>query len=151
MSINLQDGRKSTLIHNPGTMPMSSDQDLPRELTRDERVKLERDVSLVSEFSKLKLDREAKRNWDLFYKRNTTRFFKDRHWTTREFEELCCDATSNETTKRVLFEVGCGVGNLFYPLLEEGSQFFVHACDLSPRAVQFVKVRRSRKRQDSIQ
>ena len=44
--------------------------------------------------------------------------------------------------RRVLFEVGCGVGNFFYPLLQDGLDFQVHACDLSPRAVQFVKVGR---------
>ena len=32
------------------------------------------------------------------------------------------------------------MGNLFYPLLEEIPNLFVHACDFSPRAVQFVKV-----------
>lgn len=50
--------------------------------------KLAGERTLVSEFKQLKLEREAQKNWDLFYKRNTTNFFKDRHWTTREFEEL---------------------------------------------------------------
>ncbi len=44
--------------------------------------------TLVSDFKQMKLEKEAQKNWDLFYKRNTTNFFKDRHWTTREFEEL---------------------------------------------------------------
>eukprot|EP00117_Sycon_ciliatum_P035452 scpid39488/ scgid3731/ Methyltransferase-like protein 6 len=43
------------------------------------------------------------------------------------------------TGRRVILEVGCGVGNFFYPLLEDGLNFFVHACDLSPRAIEFVK------------
>ena len=60
-----------------------------RELTEDERVKLEADKTLVTEFKQNKLEKEAQKNWDLFYKRNTTKFFKDRHWTTREFSELC--------------------------------------------------------------
>ncbi|KAJ1336569.1 hypothetical protein BSLG_007353 [Batrachochytrium salamandrivorans] len=41
-----------------------------------------------SEFKRNKLINEAARNWDIFYKRNTTNFFKDRHWTMREFPEL---------------------------------------------------------------
>lgn len=44
--------------------------------------------ALVSGFKQMKLEREAQKNWDLFYKRNSTHFFKDRHWTTREFDEL---------------------------------------------------------------
>ena len=40
-------------------------------------------------------------------------------------------------------EVGCGVGNAFFPLLEEDITLFVHACDLSQRAIQFVKVTRT--------
>jgi methyltransferase-like protein 6 len=50
--------------------------------------KLTGDQTLVSDFKQMKLEKEAQKNWDLFYKRNTTNFFKDRHWTTREFEEL---------------------------------------------------------------
>ena len=42
--------------------------------------------------------------------------------------------------QRVLLEAGCGVGNLCYPLLEEIPNLFIHACDFSQRAVQFVKV-----------
>lgn len=59
-----------------------------RVLTPEELKKLNCDRALVSDFKQLKLEKEAQKNWDLFYKRNSTNFFKDRHWTTREFEEL---------------------------------------------------------------
>ncbi|XP_047303411.1 tRNA N(3)-cytidine methyltransferase METTL6 isoform X8 [Homo sapiens] len=59
-----------------------------RILTSEEEEKLKRDQTLVSDFKQQKLEQEAQKNWDLFYKRNSTNFFKDRHWTTREFEEL---------------------------------------------------------------
>lgn len=59
-----------------------------RDLTQEELDRLSSEKTLVSEFKQMKLETEAQRNWDLFYKRNTTNFFKDRHWTTREFDEL---------------------------------------------------------------
>ncbi|KAL0171567.1 hypothetical protein M9458_031878, partial [Cirrhinus mrigala] len=59
-----------------------------RTLTQEELEKLRNDRVLVSDFKQQKLELEAQKNWDLFYKRNTTNFFKDRHWTTREFDEL---------------------------------------------------------------
>lgn len=59
-----------------------------RILSSEEEDKLQRDRALVSDFKQQKLEKEAQKNWDLFYKRNSTNFFKDRHWTTREFEEL---------------------------------------------------------------
>ncbi|KAG8009771.1 Methyltransferase-like protein 6 [Nibea albiflora] len=94
--------------------------------------------ALVSDFKQLKLEREAQKNWDLFYKRNTTNFFKDRHWTTREFEELKA-CREFESQRLVLLEAGCGVGNCIFPLLEDDLNIFVYACDFSPRAVEFVK------------
>ena len=59
-----------------------------RTLSDEEKEKLAKDVSLVSEFKQNKFEKEAQKNWDIFYKRNTTKFFKDRHWTRREFGEL---------------------------------------------------------------
>lgn len=59
-----------------------------RTLTPEEIEKLRNDRVLVSDFKQQKLESDAQKNWDLFYKRNTTNFFKDRHWTTREFDEL---------------------------------------------------------------
>lgn len=100
-----------------------------------ERLKIQ-DTRKVSEYKANTLEIEAKKNWDLFYKRNETRFFRDRHWTTREFQDLLNRA---ECTERVLFEIGCGVGNFIYPLIEEKLNFRIVACDLSPRAIEIVK------------
>jgi len=98
---------------------------------------------MVSEFKAEKLEKEAKKNWDIFYKRNETKFFKDRHWTTREFEELVANdevgSGESDEKKKILLEVGCGVGNFAFPLIEDSLDFFIYCCDFSPRAVEFVQ------------
>uniref|UniRef100_A0A3B4FYR4 tRNA N(3)-cytidine methyltransferase n=1 Tax=Pundamilia nyererei TaxID=303518 RepID=A0A3B4FYR4_9CICH len=109
-----------------------------RVLTLGEQERLNGERALVSDFKQMKLEKEAQKNWDLFYKRNTTNFFKDRHWTTREFEELKA-CREFESQKLVLLEAGCGVGNCIFPLLEDDLNIFVYACDFSPRAVEFVR------------
>lgn len=109
-----------------------------RILSTEEEEKLRRDQALVSAFKQQKLEKEAQKNWDLFYKRNSTNFFKDRHWTTREFEELR-SCREYEGQKLTLLEAGCGVGNCLFPLLEEDLNLFAYACDFSPRAVDYVK------------
>ncbi|XP_028985294.1 tRNA N(3)-methylcytidine methyltransferase METTL6 [Betta splendens] len=119
-------------------VPRQSCTSTARVLTQEELDRLRSDRALVSEFKQVKLEKEAQRNWDLFYKRNTTNFFKDRHWTTREFEELkACREFASQ--RLVLLEAGCGVGNCIFPLLEDDRSIFVYACDFSPRAVDFVK------------
>lgn len=80
-SAGLQDESSSRV---PGQTTSSTG----RVLSPEEQRRLADERTLVSDFKQLKLEREAQKNWDLFYKRNSTRFFKDRHWTTREFEEL---------------------------------------------------------------
>lgn len=70
------------------SVPGQTESSIGRVLSPEELRRLADEGSLVSDFKQLKLEREAQKNWDLFYKRNSTHFFKDRHWTTREFEEL---------------------------------------------------------------
>lgn len=119
-----------------------------RELSDEELKRLESDVQVVSDYHQNKLEKEAKKNWDLFYKRNGTRFFKDRHWTLREFKELLTTdkQTSSNLSKddvierqQTLLEIGCGVGNFFFPLIEEKTSFFVYACDFSSKAIELCK------------
>ncbi|KCV72358.1 hypothetical protein H696_01751 [Fonticula alba] len=154
-----------------------------------------------------KLRREIGRNWDKFYMRNQTNFFRDRHWTRREFHELylatpCpvhqrtdCPDPEAPVAKRarhhpdaddgpamaeptapepaevahaapdtddlatvtpgdlddlghafdpaaqhaLLLEVGCGVGNFLFPMLSLNPHLRAYACDISPRAVNFVQ------------
>merc|ERR1719150_1338663 len=74
-------------------------------LTEEQKVALERqDSRTVSSFRSEKFDKEAKKHWDIFYKRNENRFFKDRHWTTREFWELCDTSHDMDCSSKVLAE-----------------------------------------------
>ncbi|XP_062925867.1 tRNA N(3)-methylcytidine methyltransferase METTL6 isoform X5 [Mobula hypostoma] len=77
-----------TVTYSKSETPLPVTGNKGRTLTPAEMEMLMKDQSLVSDFKQQKLEREAQKNWDLFYKRNSTNFFKDRHWTTREFEEL---------------------------------------------------------------
>ncbi|XP_058121358.1 tRNA N(3)-methylcytidine methyltransferase METTL6 [Anopheles ziemanni] len=123
-------------------------------LSETEKERLEQqNKRMVTPFQAQKLEQEARKHWDLFYKRNENRFFKDRHWTTREFAELLSSDSGPEASENVkeakqldsdesksLLEVGCGVGNLIFPLIEDGHRdYFIYACDLSPRAVDLVR------------
>lgn len=135
-SVGMNDAADS--IHTPEVAPFQRKGHHVRALTPEEAGKLDKDCSTVSDFKQLKLEREAQKNWDLFYKRNSVNFFKDRHWTTREFEELKTFRTFNGQ-KLAILEAGCGVGNCLFPLLEEDLNIFAYACDFSPRAVEFVK------------
>lgn len=78
------------------------------------------------------LDKDAALNWDLFYKRHATQFFRDRHYLHKELPALL--------SARSILEVGCGVGNTVYPLLDLcPPSTRLWACDFSPTAVDLVK------------
>ncbi len=92
----------------------------------------------VSAFWQAKYRRESAKSWDCFYKRNEGRFFKDRHWISREFPELFA---APQGRRRVVLEVGCGVGNFALPLVEESeaAALMVYACDFSDHAIQLFR------------
>lgn len=113
-----------------------------KHLTEEERTKLEGDSVMVTDYKRNKFEQEAKKNWDLFYKRNSTHFFKDRHWITREFPELLVTKSELDDPQRTTFllEAGCGVGNTVFPLLSDNKDLFVYACDFSSKAIELLKV-----------
>jgi methyltransferase-like protein 6 len=47
----------------------------------------------------------------------------------------------DERPKKVIMEIGCGVGNSMFPLLQVNPDLYFYALDFSPRAIAFVKVR----------
>ncbi|KAI9595972.1 methyltransferase-like protein 6-like protein [Syncephalis fuscata] len=102
---------------------------------------LSQDTQVVSEFWTKKYKNEAARNWDLFYKRNTTNFFKDRHWIDREFYELSTPSIDDQghPRRKLVLEVGCGVGNFVFPTMQAHPTHRFFACDFSKRAIDFVK------------
>ncbi|XP_054169275.1 tRNA N(3)-methylcytidine methyltransferase METTL6-like [Oppia nitens] len=108
-----------------------------RQLTDEEMAKLTNDLA-INEFRQNKLEKESKKNWDLFYKRNTNKFFKDRHWTQREFSELIGDHMSEDRDVFML-EVGCGVGNTIWPLIEDKTRLNLYVCDFSPVAIDLLQ------------
>ncbi|KDO73517.1 hypothetical protein CISIN_1g008457mg [Citrus sinensis] len=87
----------------------------------------------VSPFWRDKYEREAKKYWDLFYKRHQDRFFKDRHYLDKEWGRYFSGAGRKD-----VLEVGCGAGNTIFPLIAAYPDVFVYACDFSPRAVNLV-------------
>jgi methyltransferase-like protein 6 len=90
-----------------------------------------------------KYDNEANRFWDKFYQTNTTHFFKDRHWLTREFPELLLPDTK-------LLEIGCGVGNTIFPLLQENPSIYIYGVDFAAKAIELVKVMRWEELEDDL-
>ncbi|KAI9146345.1 methyltransferase-like protein 6 [Paraphysoderma sedebokerense] len=111
----------------------------PSIISKAHQILSSKDDPPISEFWQNKYKREAQRNWDVFYKLHTTNFFKDRHWTDKEFEELRGEDGAGTGEGRTLLEVGCGVGNFVFPLIEQYPNLRVIACDFSKRAIDFVK------------
>lgn len=80
-----------------------------------------------------KYEKDARKYWDVFYKRHQDRFFKDRHYLDKEWGSYFSEG------RKVVLEVGCGAGNTIFPLVATYPEIFIHACDFSQRAVDLVQ------------
>ena len=108
--------------------------------------------------SAVAVSRNCAGNWDQYYRNNTTRGYKDRHYILREFTELADALFATKECRRVgekvarpertgseaasphadtveLLEIGCGVGNAVLPLLREHPSLQVYAVDISAVAI----------------
>ncbi|CAH0751435.1 unnamed protein product [Diatraea saccharalis] len=137
--------------------------DEEQEKAAKEKVQLNSQTTFTEDTLK-DLDTNADKHWDSFYDIHQNRFFKDRHWLFTEFPELAPDNTSaplrvypnNDETvksikpevgnqasnvKRYIFEIGCGVGNTIFPILQysRDPNLFIYGCDFSTKAIEIIR------------
>lgn len=61
---------------------------------QDTEAILQRNRQTVNRFLAAKLEREAAKNWDKFYKRHQDKFFHDRHWTGERLNRIFANGQS---------------------------------------------------------
>lgn len=93
----------------------------------------------ISEFWKNKYETKGGKYWHDFYKRNTDKFYKDRHYMHIEFPVIMQQPHPDSPNESVrLLEVGCGVGNAALPLLELNPALDVTAIDFAKSAIEIL-------------
>lgn len=90
---------------------------------------------MLSDFWISKYIAESAKSWNLFYRRNKDKFFRDRHWIGREFSELVLASKGD-----ILLDVGCGVGNFLFPLLDLNEHIICYGVDIAPEAITLINV-----------
>ncbi|KAG7395930.1 hypothetical protein PHYBOEH_003009 [Phytophthora boehmeriae] len=98
---------------------------------------LSQDKSTIPAFWQNKYEKEAAKSWDKFYKRNSTNFYKDRHYLHLVFKDLGIVLENGQT--KTLLEVGSGVGNAALPLLEVNPALKIVAIDFADSAIELLK------------
>lgn len=100
----------------------------------------------ASEHWRNKYVQEAGRYWHFFYQRNEDHFYKDRHYLHVVFPELLSQplleaSTSTYDSQWFLLEIGSGVGNAIWPLLQLNPALRVSAMDFAKSAIELLNKR----------
>ncbi|CRH02897.1 methyltransferase, putative [Plasmodium relictum] len=129
---------------------------LSEEAILNEKKIVENNRIVLRDCQKQKLLSEGKKNWDKFYNHYKTNFFKDRKWIKVEFDHIFKEnleykkENSNDTEllkesddekkqqKKLILEIGCGVGNSLIPLLIEYHNYDFIGIDFSKNAINFL-------------
>ncbi|KAJ6924332.1 oligomeric Golgi complex subunit 8 [Populus alba x Populus x berolinensis] len=88
----------------------------------------------VTPFWREKYERDAKKYWDVFYKRHQDKFFKDRHYLDKEWGQYFAGEE-----RRVVLRLDVELGTPFFLLLLAILIFLSMHVIFSPRAVKLVK------------
>lgn len=96
----------------------------------------------MGEFKLKKLEIEAQKNWDRFYRRNSSKFFKDRNWTKIEIESFCKELNLND--QLIFIDAGCGCGNTIFPLIACFPNWAFYGIDFSKNAIDLLHERSSK-------
>lgn len=87
-------------------------------------------------------EESARKYWDIFYKRNTTNFYKNRNYIDREMglPALIDKLKPIKQRKLNFLEAGCGVGNTLFPICEiYKDNMKGYGFDFSDNAIRFIK------------
>ncbi|KXN68319.1 methyltransferase [Conidiobolus coronatus NRRL 28638] len=96
----------------------------------------------VEDSEKVAFDEKANEFWNKFYNNNENKFFKNRNWLNLEFPEIFIGKEGDELEEDFnILELGCGVGNTTFPLLEANPnpKFKVFTTDFSSTAIDVLK------------
>ncbi|KAK4163607.1 putative methyltransferase [Cladorrhinum sp. PSN259] len=96
--------------------------------------------SPVSDFDKSRFNSDPAKWWNMFYKNNTSNFFKDRKWLQQEFPVLE-KLTQEDAGPVTILEIGAGAGNTAFPVIarNKNPKLKLHACDFSKKAVEVMR------------
>jgi len=111
------------------------------------------EAKVVPEFWRNKYYKERCRNWEIFYKQTTNRFWKDRSWLLREFaplvpsynldlekygEKQASELKASEIKVEdylIMLEIGCGTGSTIFPCIARNPRIKAYGYDISRLAI----------------
>lgn len=118
------------------------------------KVRQHLELATLSEETRRHIESSSDLKWDEFYDTHESNFFKDRKWLSIEFpciKEIAASKLKDVTHDKLdILEIGCGVGNTIFPLIEQvysaegvdedamGRISFM-ATDFSPQAIKHLQ------------